>query len=83
MATRRKPRRSFWDDLRGVGKLAGRVAEVTGSPIAASVAEVVDVIDESAGPVEGPDPNAPICLREKYPDAIDVPGLHLGYYPTH
>lgn len=83
MARPRKPRRSFWDDLRGVGELAGKVATLTGSPIAASVAEVVEVLDTEAGPVEGLDPNAPLCLRDRYPNAIDVPSLHLGYYPVY
>lgn len=84
MANRpRKPRRSFWDDLRGVGQLAGKVAEVTGLPAAAVVAEVAAQLDDVAGPVEGTDPNAPRCLRDRYPNAIDVECVSMGFYPPH
>lgn len=79
MARQRRPRRSFWEDVRGISRAAQVVADVAGLPEAQAVADVA----AAALPPEGPDPLAPVSLREKYPNAIDVSCVSLGFYPCH
>lgn len=63
---KRRPRRSLWDDLAGLGKVVEQVA---------AVVEQVEL--PNADPIE-----PPLDLSQKYPNAIETRCVSLGVSPA-